>query len=194
MSKTKIVSIDTLGEFGFLNIYAINYLDKTGKKKVWQVASRKGIDILKEEHIKDTNNVDGISIFAHNEEKTKVILIKEFRIIAGKYIYSEPAGLKDKGEDFETTASREFKEETGLDINIYKITKPRYTTVGMSNEKTATAYGIYSGRISDEYLESSEDISAIEVDKEKAIELIENETVTERTYLKLKLFFGLEDM
>ncbi len=190
--KTKINSIDVLGEFDYLNVYRINYTDKTGRSKKWELASRKSVDRLKDEHKNGTLYADGVSIFAHNEERTKVIMIKEFRIIAGRYIYSMPAGIKEESESFESTAVREFKEETGLDIEVYNVTKPRYTTVGLSNERTCTAYGIYKGEISSAFLEDSEDIEAFEVNREKAIELIENEIVTERTYLKLKNFFNLD--
>ncbi len=192
-SKVKILDVSKIDGLKYLKSFLINYQDKTGNNKKWEMVSRGNYERLLDEQNNKTEYIDGMSIFAHNPEKTKVILIKEFRIIPAKYVYSLPSGVSDAGESKEQTATREFKEETGLDVEIYKYTKPRFTSVGLTNEKVATAYGIYSGTISNKYLTSEEDITAFEVDRETAINLMNNEEITERTYVMLKLFFNITD-
>ncbi len=192
-TKIKIESIEELDGYKYLNAFVINYRDKAGNPKKWEVVSRDGIDRLIDEHENQSVYTDAVSIFAHNKTRDKVILIKEFRIIAGKYVYTLPAGVIDKGESAEVSAVREFKEETGLDVDIYKITKPRFTSIGLSNERVSTAYGIFSGTISDKYLQSEEDITAFEIDVNEARNLMMNAEITERTYVMLKEFFHLPD-
>ena len=45
--------------------------------------------------------------------KDKVVLIKQFRVVIGKYILELPAGSIDKGEKPAACAKRELIEETG---------------------------------------------------------------------------------
>ncbi len=191
--KNKIESIEKIDGYNYLNAFVINYRDKAGNPKKWEMVSRGDENRLKDEHENQRVYTDAVSIFAHSKDRKKVILIKEFRIIAGKYVYTLPAGVVDPNEDPNNTAIREFKEETGLDIDIYKVTKPRFTSVGLSNERVSTAYGIFSGEISDEFLEAEEDITAFEVDVELAKDLMKNAEMTERTYVMLKEFFKLPD-
>lgn len=53
--------------------------------------------------------------------KDKAVLIKQYRVVIGKYIYELPAGSIDKGEKPSACARRELIEETG-----YKAGKMDY--------------------------------------------------------------------
>ena len=134
---------------------------------------------------------DGSKIVAMSKEKEKLILVKEFRPIAGKAIYSFPAGLIEEGEDVEEGAKREFKEETGLDLEVLGYDKPRYTSCGIINERVNTVYGYYSGSISSDFLEESEELEALEVDREEALRIIREEEVQIRDTYLLMYFFDL---
>lgn len=81
-------------------------------------------------------------VIPYDKEKQCVIMVKQARIgsiVDGNdgYTLEFPAGIIDAGEVPIESATRELKEETGLDaINMEQIYKnPVYTTIGGSNEK-----------------------------------------------------------
>lgn len=175
----------------YLKTYQIHYTDKFGQPKVWEMVSRQGQDRLYDEITHHTHHTDGSMIIAYNEDKTNVILVKEYRPVAGRYIYALPAGLSDAEESVETTAIREFKEETGLDLKVEGVDGPRYTSVGLSNERIHAVFGTYSGIISQDFLDGSEDIEALIVDREEAIRILAEEEVPVRTALILMKLFDI---
>ncbi|PID82345.1 MAG: NUDIX hydrolase [Clostridiales bacterium] len=174
----------------YLHSFKIHYLDKNGNDKVWEMVSRGNLDRVEKEMSGETIS-DGTMIVAFNKAKDKLLMIKEFRPIANKYIYSFPAGLKDDGESIEETASREFKEETGLDFTYLGYDDARYTSVGLTNERVNTIYGYYSGNISSDYLEEAEDITAFFVDRDEAIKILETKEVSLRASFIIRHFFNL---
>lgn len=190
-NKIKIKNIRKITELKYLKSYAIDYFDKNNKERVWELVSRQGLNRLKNEIFNHKSHTDGVMIFATNLEKTKVVLLKEFRVSAGGFIYTLPAGLIDPKESIKKSAIREFKEETGLDLDLKKIDKERYTSVGIINEKVNIAYGYYSGIPTQEFQEDSE-YAEIEILDKKAVEkILKNEEVTVRSALLLKHFFNL---
>ncbi len=187
----KVIDVKKSDISGHLNSYVIDYQDKDENQKKWMMVSRGDLDRVKSQIFDGKVNNDGVQIVAFNKEKKTVILIREFRVIHNDYLYSFPAGLSEKDESLEVTAIREFHEETGLFLEVNYIEAPRYTSVGITDERTAIAYGQYSGEISKDHLESSEDITVIEADRDKVIELLENEEVTIRTALLLQRMFSI---
>lgn len=174
----------------YLKTFKILYEDKEGRERQWEIASR-GDKRRLERELEGEIFSDGSMIVAWNKEKTLLAMVKEFRVAAGHYVYSFPAGLQDQGETVLEAASREFKEETGLTLSPQGIDKARYTSVGLSNERVYTVFGEYSGQLSQNYQEDSEDIIPLLVDKKKALELLENEDVTIRSAFILRAFFNL---
>lgn len=174
----------------YLKSFRIDYQDKLGKDRKWELISR-GDQQRLEEELQGKRFSDGPMIVAWDERKEHVVLVKEFRVIAGHEVYSFPAGLQDPGESILETAIREFKEETGLDLHPLGIDGPRYTSVGLSNERVSTVYGRFSGSFSQEYQESSESIIPFLVDKKEAQRLLEEEDVTIRTAFILRALFQL---
>ena len=76
----------------------------------------------------------------------RILMNKEFRYPTGQFLLSVPAGLidpKDKEEKnpLETTAIREVKEETGIDVgetDIVEVVNPcLFSTPGMTDESNA---------------------------------------------------------
>lgn len=184
----KILSIAE-GPLRYLKTYTITYEDRHGQPKVWEMVSRGDMQRITREIEKQENVSDGSMIVAFSEDRTQVVMVKEFRVIAGRYIYAFPAGLSDEGESLEQTSVREFKEETGLDFHYEGFEGPRYTSVGLSNEKVHTVFGTFSGSISREYLESSEDIEAVIVDRQEALRILKEEECTIRSaFILYKIF------
>ncbi|AEB95477.1 MAG: NUDIX hydrolase [Metallosphaera sp.] len=64
----------------------------------------------------------------------KVIMIKQYRPVIGKWIYEFPAGTIDEGEDPETTAKRELIEETGYEAGSLTKLLSFYPSPGITNE------------------------------------------------------------
>lgn len=173
----------------YLKTYQIHYTDKFGQEKVWEAVSRQGTERLYDEITHHTSYSDGSIIVAYNEDKSQVVLVREYRPIAGRYIYAFPAGLADAGESVEATSVREFKEETGLDFQFEGVDGPRYISIGLTNERAHTVFGTFSGTISQDFLDGSEDIEALIVDREEVIRILAEEEVPFRTaYLLMRIF------
>ncbi|MGB3366840.1 MAG: NUDIX hydrolase [Acidaminobacteraceae bacterium] len=191
-SKLKIKSIRNTDSLAYLNGFIVDY-STPSSDKTWEMVSRGGKNRLESELFCNESFCDAVMIFAKNKEGTKLIVLKEYRVTAGKYVYMLPAGLVDSGENLEVAAKREFKEETGLDLDIVKISKERYTSIGISNEKIAIAFGYYQGIPSKENQEDSEDAEILVVDKEMAIEILKSGEVSIRTAMFFEHFFNLND-
>lgn len=57
-------------------------------------------------------HVDGVAVLALDEER-RVLMVTQYRYVFGKPLLELPAGKLDQGEEPETGALRELKEETG---------------------------------------------------------------------------------
>jgi len=187
----KTLSVQKLDKLKYLNSFNITYRTKSGASRDWELVSRDGIERLEAEIFHHKSFSDGAMIAATNISKDCIVLVREYRVSAGKYIYSLPAGLSDEGESIEMAAVREFKEETGMDFEPIYTSKERYASVGITNEKVNIVYGYYSGEPSGDYLSDNEDIDVIFVDKSKATQLLESEEVPIRTALVLENLFQL---
>lgn len=88
----------------------------------------------------------------------QVLLIKQYRYAAEKYLYEVPAGRLDEGEDPADCARRELREETGCSAEKVERMTTMYTTPGFTDERIHLflATGITRGdhaREKDEFLE-----------------------------------------
>jgi ADP-ribose pyrophosphatase len=107
------------------------------------------------------NKPDAVVIVAYKEtdEGLKLIVIKEFRVAIGGYEFGLPAGLIDENEDYETTARRELKEETGLDVkNIIYTSEQIYNSAGMTDESVIMVFVTVTGTITSKDLQDGEHI------------------------------------
>lgn len=168
----------------FLNMYELDMKSDTGKKSTYFVASRaKSIDDLKIKTRK--NKADGVIIYSvyrdENEQKEKLVLIRQYRCPLDDYIYEFPAGLVDDGEDFKTAGVRELMEETGLKLQPINAsdmyTKPYFTTIGMTDESCGTVYGYASGKPSKEGQEENEEIEIVLADRDEVRRILREEHV-----------------
>lgn len=165
----------------FLNLFDLDVTHKNGRASHYYVASR----AENTEQLKLTtkrNTPDGVIIYSlYGEKHDKVVLIRQYRYPIDGYIYELPAGLVDPGETFREAAVRELHEETGLTLTpveadpLYE--EPRFMTVGMTDESCATVYGYASGKISDRFLEESEEIQIVLADRQEVRRILKEERV-----------------
>ena len=174
-------SIKKVHEGAFVHRYDISYETKDGRKKIYEMISRNPrIKTLEDLQKKEANSV---VLILHDESGEKLLLIREFRLSMGDWIYSFPAGLIEPGETPEETARRELKEETGLDlVNIKEILPLCYSAVGFSNETNLCAVGTAAGT----FQESSSAVEEIEAGwytKEDVRRLLQSSLFTARTQI-----------
>lgn len=165
----------------FLNLFCMDVRHRNGEASEYYVASRaKSVTDLKA--VTHRNEPDGVSIYSvYGEQKDRVVLVRQYRYPLGDYVYEFPAGLVEPGEAMTDAAVREFHEETGLHLKVVladdMYTKPRFTTVGMTDEACGMVYGYASGVPDNRFEESSEDIQVVLADKKEVRRILQNENV-----------------
>jgi ADP-ribose pyrophosphatase len=88
----------------------------------------------------------------------QVLLIRQYRYAAERYLYEIPAGRLDPGEEPETCARRELREETGCTAERVEHLTTMYTTPGFTDERIHLfmAVGLTKGedaKEADEFIE-----------------------------------------
>lgn len=184
----KIESVEKLIGYRHLNMYAISYYDRSGRRRAWYMASRNDPPLCVSGRFAIP---DAVVIVALHKESSKLVLIKEFRVPLGGYQYGFPAGLVDDGEALEAACSRELHEETGLSVvRLIKSSPPVYSSSGMTDESVAMVYVECSGEISNTANSSSEDIHPFLVSPEEGLSLCRQPDypVDVKTWLVLSAF------
>ena len=183
----KIKKIEKLTNSKFLNMFKIIY-EKNGKNYEYYFASRR-----KEEDLSINNpnvvDIDAVEILPYfiENNKIKVVLIKEFRVALNRYIYSIPAGLVEKGEDFIKSAEREVLEEIGAKIKKIEKVADGFVSAGLTDE-TTMCFEAEIGELGKQYLEESEDISIKILELVKLEKFINTHTFALKSALMLKSF------
>ena len=88
-------------------------------------------------------HADAVCIFVYNKNKTKMLLIKEFRYPVNDFIIGTPAGFIDSNETIEQAALRELFEEVGYtkdQVTINCILEASYSAVGLSDQQVASVF------------------------------------------------------
>jgi len=191
MSKLTVKKISAIESLNYLKAFRIDYETKSGKEAVWELVSRQGAERLEAEIFNHERFSDGVMIFATNPQSTHVVMLREFRVSVGSYVYMLPAGLSDLGETTEMAATREFFEETGMTLEMAYLSKARYVSLGIVNECVNVAFGYYSGEPSTAHQDDKEDAEVVFVNREDAIDLLNEEEVPIRTAQLLEHFFNL---
>ena len=191
MSRVKEIKKQTDNKF--LNLYDYTVVDKNGNEHPYYVASRHS----EEELVAKVGEpkADAVLMYAYyGEKRDKLVLIKQFRYPVNDYIYELPAGLVDEGETVVEAATREMKEETGLDFkpcdDMAGLNRPCFSSAGMTDESVSTVYGIASGEIDLSKLEANEDLTVQIVDVDEAVRILAEEKLGIRTYYLLLLFIA----
>ena len=162
----KIIKTEKLTDCNHLNMFKIDYLDRSGNQKSWFIASRDS----EPKCVTGRFAVpDGVIIVPFHIKKNKLVVVREYRVAVGDYKYGFPAGLVDEGETAQEAAKRELKEETGLILKrILKVSPPVFSSTGISDETVSIVYAECSGELSSKENSSSEDIQTIFASPEEA--------------------------
>jgi 8-oxo-dGTP pyrophosphatase MutT (NUDIX family) len=119
--KSKVEREESLFKGKWLELQKVVFRNKKGDLKEWDCVSR-------------LNCAGAAAVIAMTEDLSKIVLLRQFRPPAGKYIIEFPAGLIEPGETAESTVVRELKEETGLNGELKRMTPPSYSSPGLSGE------------------------------------------------------------
>ncbi len=190
-------NIKKLTDSKFLNLFQIDAKDRKGNDFKYYFASRGDGENLKYNRKEDIP--DGVMIYAVlKNDPSKIVLVKQYRYPINDYIYEMPAGLVDKGESYSDCAIREFKEETGMKLQLINngespMSRPFYTTVGLTDEAVCIYYGYAEGTPSKEWLEATETINTEIVDRKEALRILKEERVAMKCALLLMQFINSSD-
>lgn len=177
----KIIEVTRMTDNPFLNMYDLTARRRDGGLFHYYVASRRQKEEL--QCMTRLNQPDGVMIYAVCRDcPNRVVLVRQFRYPLNDYVYEMPAGLLEAGESVEKTALREFKEETGMDLELFEggdeaLRRPFYTTVGMTDESVSIVYGYALGKPDGRYRESTEDMEVVLADREEAKRILNEEKV-----------------
>lgn len=150
LSKDKVTNVY---DSRFIKVFGLEYIE--GKQ--YMNATRRDIDdlvALKTEKEFKTMLPDAVScIVIVDGVEPKLLLTYEFRYPTGQYLLSVPAGLideadKDCTEPLISTAKRELKEETNLElteIDRIEVVNPLlFSTPGMTDESNGIVLVVIS--------------------------------------------------
>jgi ADP-ribose pyrophosphatase len=158
----KILRVEKLTHEKWLNLFAAEFEhnDHTGR---WVFASRLERPYPVERR---GDAVLIVPVLRMEGQPARLVLIKEFRVPVGDYVYGLPAGLLEPGESLEAAVRREMAEETGLEVTrIKRISPPLYSSSGMTDESAPMAFvdvrAVPGGL---QALEPSEDIEVLLLD------------------------------
>ena len=164
----------------YLSYYEMEAIHRDGSISPYYMASRNP-EPEKLKAVTHTNPPDGVVIYGvYGEEKDKIVLIRQYRYPVGGYVYEFPAGLVEPGEDFAEAALREIYEETGLQFTPKEsgcLSRPFFTTVGMTDESCATVFGYCTGVPTSRHQEASEEIQVVIADRAEAARILKEENV-----------------
>lgn len=187
----KFISIKKILDSKFISRYDVLYETEIGTTKNYEMISRsKDITTLEKlQNIPESQySADAVVIIMHDLSGDKVLLNKEYRMAIGGFVYNFPAGLIDQGEEARISATRELKEETGLDlIEITDVWPMSYSAVGLSNETSIVVIGKASGNFS-QSTSADEEIEAGWFSKAEVKELLATENFAARTQAYLQMW------
>ena len=175
MSKPKLLNLKE----NYISPYLSHYHSESsinGHIKEYDFVSRKKASTP--ETLNQPYSSDAVSIFVKNQDKSKMLLIKEFRYAVNNYVISTPSGLIEQSEDIKSAVIRELYEEVGYteeQIEINQVLLPSYSAIGLSDEQVASAFVTVDDTIKPkQHLEKSEDITYFWITPHDAEEFLEN--------------------
>jgi ADP-ribose pyrophosphatase len=184
----QIHDIRQLTDMRHLNLFTIQYQDKTGTDKTWTYASRSGPADVRETV---PDRPDAVVVVPYHVKARKLVIIREFRVVLGGYQYGFPAGLLDPGETVIQAGKRELFEETGLGLTRVVTQSPAvYSSSGMTDESVSLVYAECEGTPSSAHTEDSEDIQTLLVSRREAGRLLQSPDIRfdVKTWIVLRQF------
>ncbi len=163
----------------FITRYDIEYTLNDGRKKIYEMISRKK-DMAVQADL-DNLTADAVVVIVTDESGERILVNREFRMAMGRWVYNFPAGLIDPGEDAFQAARRELFEETGLALTaIDDVIPVSYSAPGFSNEKNVCIVGKAAGTFK-QSTNAEEEIIAGWYTKAQMRELLAKEPFAART-------------
>ena len=195
---THIKNIRKKSDNEFLNLYELDFTDRSGADRNYYFVTRND-----DEHIKirtHTLDPEGIVIYAvTGEEHPRLVVEKEYRFPVDEEIYQLPAGLIDPGETPGQAAVREMREETGFHFTEYTggeafVRRPFFLAPGFTDEPGSAVFGYVdacaNGRREPE---SSEWIEVFLADREEVRRILREEKVSLRCAFLMMNFLQQPD-
>jgi 8-oxo-dGTP pyrophosphatase MutT (NUDIX family) len=121
----RIINKQNLFTAQWLRLDLLRYVDRRGHERKWEAAQR-------------VNSNGAVLIIAELRTSGEIILIRQYRPPADKYVIEFPAGLIDGGENPAESAARELLEETGYHGTVTDISLPGFNSPGMTGEMIYT--------------------------------------------------------
>ena len=169
----KFLSIEKKHTGRYLHRYDLNYLSTAGEPVCYEMISRRA-DIDSPEKL-SSHGADAVVMVVRDEADEHMLLIHEYRMELGRWIYGLPGGLIEAGESAADCAARELLEETGLEIyEIQRIYPSAACTVGVGDEQTVCVFARAGGSIRPRHC-GSEEIEAGWYTREEILSLQETE-------------------
>jgi len=163
----KITHVEKLTEERWVNLFAATY-ENRGHTGRWVFASRRE----RPHQQAGGDAVIIVPVLRNAGEPPRLVMIREFRVPAGGYVYGLPAGLIEAGEPVEECVRREVREEVGLEVTAVKrVTQPLLSSSGLTDEAVAMAFIDVAGRPEVQELEASEDITVVLADHDEVCRL-----------------------
>ncbi len=177
----KVLRVDKQTDNRFLNMFDMTARNRVGGVFHYYFASRGDGQDMKWATRK--NIPEGIMVYAVlQDDPSKIVLVRQYRYPINDFIYEMPAGLMDAQEPADQTAVREFREETGMELELYEGGKPYlrnafYTSIGLTDESVCIFYGYAKGQPSGRFREATEDMEVHIVDRREAERILAEEKV-----------------
>ncbi|MDX2129226.1 MAG: NUDIX hydrolase [Chloroherpetonaceae bacterium] len=109
-------------------------------------------------------------------ERNEIVLIRQYRYALGKVYFEIPAGTIDPGEtNLESAARRELLEETGYGEGTWELFMTLSANPALQNNLTYTFLAKGVRKISEQKLESTEDIQVHLMPVDELKEILFNE-------------------
>ncbi len=168
----EIKSAKKLTNLKWLNLFDVAYVDKNGRNKSWQIATRARQPKCVSGRFTEP---DAVVIVPFHTLENKIVITREYRVPLADYEYGFPAGLVDDGESVEQAVRRELKEETGLSLTrVISTSPPVYSSAGMTDESVVMVYIECSGKPSTAHNTESEAIEVELISRSEASRLCED--------------------
>lgn len=157
----------------YLHRYDLSYENPAGERLCYEMVSRRA-DIDSHERL-SAHGADAVVMVIRDEQGERILLIHEYRMELGRWIYGLPGGLIEAGETAAACAARELMEETGLELyRLEHIYPSAACTVGIGDEQTVCVFARARGSLRPRTL-GGEEIEAGWYSKEEVLRLQERE-------------------